>query len=148
MPTSMTILKCPEHSCLRIYCIDNIKIDINWICTRLKLTFQPETNEHRTKTRQQIIRTKTGQHNTPHKDETTKQTNMWKLHLFIITLNNYVFVKIFVEDVLKGPRKDGVDEVVIIIVTNFLLLLSWSWRVHCVFFLSKNLKRFWSELTK
>jgi hypothetical protein len=35
---------------------------------------------------------------------------------------NLVFVKIFVEDVLKRPRKHGVNEVVIIKITSLLLL--------------------------
>jgi len=49
--TNMTILKSPEYSCLRIYNVDDAKvIVIDRICTCSKLTFQPESNKHRTKT--------------------------------------------------------------------------------------------------
>jgi hypothetical protein len=57
MPTNMTnmnIFKSPEYSCLRICNIDDSKvIVIDRICTCSKLIFQPESNKHRTKTRNQ-----------------------------------------------------------------------------------------------
>ena len=50
----MTILKSPEYSCLRICNVDNAKvIVIDRICTCSKLIFQPESNKHCAKTRNQ-----------------------------------------------------------------------------------------------
>ena len=47
----MTILKSLEYSCLWICNVDDAKvIVIDRICTCLKLTFQPESNKHHTKT--------------------------------------------------------------------------------------------------
>jgi hypothetical protein len=64
MATNITILKCSQYSCLRICNIDDTKVDINWISTRLELLLQLETNEHSTKTEKQIHRTKTVEPNT------------------------------------------------------------------------------------
>jgi len=51
MPTNMIMLKSPKYSCLRICNVDDAKvIVIDQICTCSKLTFQPESNKHRTKT--------------------------------------------------------------------------------------------------
>jgi hypothetical protein len=50
MFTNMTILKCLEYPCCWICSFDDIKVDIDWICTRLELFLQPEINEHRIKT--------------------------------------------------------------------------------------------------
>jgi len=63
--TNMTILKYVEYSCLRICNVDGAKvIVIDRICTFSKLIFHPESNKHRTKT---------GNQNTSHKDEKSKQ---------------------------------------------------------------------------
>ena len=52
--TNMTILKSPEYVYLRICNVDNVKvIVIDRICTCSKLIFQPESNKHRTKTKNQ-----------------------------------------------------------------------------------------------
>jgi len=71
MPTNMTnILKSPEYSCLRICNVDDAKVIVtDRICTCSKLIFQPESNQHRTKT---------GNKNTPHKDEKSKQTESFR----------------------------------------------------------------------
>jgi len=57
MPTNMTnttILKSPEYSCLWINMLDDSKvIVIDRIRTCSKLIFQPESNKHRTKTKNQ-----------------------------------------------------------------------------------------------
>ncbi|AES77536.1 cysteine protease, putative [Medicago truncatula] len=69
----MTIFKSPKYSCLRIYNVDDTKvIVIDRICTCSKLIFQPESNKHRTKTRNQTHRTKTGNQNKQSRSETTK----------------------------------------------------------------------------
>jgi len=50
--TNMTIFMSPEYSCLWICNVDDAKvIVIDRICTCSKLIFQPESNKHRTKTR-------------------------------------------------------------------------------------------------
>ncbi|AES86382.1 cysteine protease, putative [Medicago truncatula] len=62
----MTIFMSPEYSCLQICNVDDTKvIVIGRICTCSKLIFQPESNKHRTST---------GNKNTPHKDEKSKQS--------------------------------------------------------------------------
>jgi len=90
MPTNMTILKSPEYSCLRICNIDDAKvIVIDRICTCSKLTFQPESNKHRTKMwnqkhtaqRQEIKTNKVVQRRRNHKNKRKKTENMWN-HLF------------------------------------------------------------------
>ncbi|AES64089.1 cysteine protease, putative [Medicago truncatula] len=48
----MTIFMSPEYLCLRICNVDDTKV-IDRICTCSKLIFQPESNKHRTKTRNQ-----------------------------------------------------------------------------------------------
>jgi len=57
MPTNMTdttIFMSPEYLCLRICNVGDAKvIVIDRICTCSKLIFQPESNKHRTKTRNQ-----------------------------------------------------------------------------------------------
>jgi len=49
MPTNMSIFKSLEYSCLKICNVDDVKV-IDWICTCLKLIFQPESIKHRTQT--------------------------------------------------------------------------------------------------
>jgi hypothetical protein len=83
MHTNMTILKCPEYSCLLVCNVDDIKIEIDWICTRSELLIKPETNEHRTKTGKQIYRTKTGQLNTSYEDGKLKQINI-ENHIYLL----------------------------------------------------------------
>ncbi|AES67164.1 hypothetical protein MTR_2g087630 [Medicago truncatula] len=52
--TNTTIFMSPEYSCLLICNVDDAKvIVIERICTCSKLIFQPESNKHRTKTRNQ-----------------------------------------------------------------------------------------------
>ena len=52
--TNMTVFKSPKYSCLRICKVDDAKVTvIDQICTCSKLIFQPESNKHRTKTRNQ-----------------------------------------------------------------------------------------------
>jgi len=64
--TNMTLFKSPEYSCIRICNVDDVKIIvIDRICTCSKLIFQPGSNKHRTKT---------GNKNTLHKDDKSKQT--------------------------------------------------------------------------
>jgi hypothetical protein len=76
MLTNMTILKCTKYPCFRIFSVDDMKVDIDWICTRTELLLQSEINEHHKKTKKQIHCTKTGQPNTQHKNEKSKQTNI------------------------------------------------------------------------
>ena len=59
-----------EYSCLRICYVDDDKvIVIDRICTCSKLIFQPESNKHRTKTRNQ---------NKQSRSETTKSQKQTK----------------------------------------------------------------------
>jgi hypothetical protein len=44
-----------HHTKLNICIVDDTKVDIDWMCTRSKLTIQPETNEYHTKTGKQYI---------------------------------------------------------------------------------------------
>jgi len=90
MPTNMTILKSPEYSYLWICNVDDAKvIVIDRICTCSKLTFQPESNKHRTKTgnkkhtaqRREIKTNKVVQRRRNHKIKRKKTENMWN-HLF------------------------------------------------------------------
>ena len=83
--TNMTILKSPEYSCLRICNVDNVKIIvINRICSCSKLTFQPESNKHRTKAenkkhtaqRREIKSNKVAQRRRNHKNKRNKTENM------------------------------------------------------------------------
>ncbi|KEH22112.1 cysteine protease, putative [Medicago truncatula] len=68
--TNMTIFMSLEYSCLRIYNVNDAKvIVIDRICTCSKLIFQPESNKHRTKTRNI---------NTPHKNGKSKQTGLYR----------------------------------------------------------------------
>ena len=81
----MTILKSPEYSCLRICNVDDAKvIVIDRICTYSKLTFQPESNKHRTKTknqkhiaqRREVKTNKVVQRQRNHKNKRKKIENM------------------------------------------------------------------------
>jgi len=83
--TNMTILKSPEYSCLRIYNVENAKvIVIDRICTCSKLIFQPELNQHRTKTgnqkhtvqRREIKTNRVVQRRRNHKNKRKKIENM------------------------------------------------------------------------
>jgi len=49
MSTNMIIFKSPKYSCFWIWNLNNTKF-IDWICTWLKLIFQPESIKHYIKT--------------------------------------------------------------------------------------------------
>jgi len=85
MPTNMTILKSPEYSCLWICNVDDAKvIVIDRISTCSKLIFQPESNQHRTKTgnqkhtaqRWEIETNRVVQRRRNHKNKRKKTENM------------------------------------------------------------------------
>jgi hypothetical protein len=86
MPTNMTLLKCLEYPYFWICSVDDTKVDIDCICIRSELLLQLGTNEHCIKTGKQMHRTKIGQPNALYKDGKSKQTNIGKSHLFIITI--------------------------------------------------------------
>jgi len=88
--TNMTIFMSLEYPCLRICNVGDAKvIFIDRICTCSKLTFQPESNKHRTKKgnqkhpaqRREIKTNKVFQRPRNHKNKRKKTKNMWN-HLF------------------------------------------------------------------
>jgi hypothetical protein len=50
----MTILNCPEYSCLQMFSVDDTKV-VDLTCTWSILIFQPKTNERCTKMKKQNI---------------------------------------------------------------------------------------------